>query len=127
MERINLHHIIFSPKYRRPIFQDREDLGAACERLIRHICTLKNITVHAVAIETDHVHVFIQIPNTMSVAKAAMLIKWFSSRWMRIEFPELQSYPKKTAFWQRKYWNRSVGGDARTVKKYIKDQGVNTS
>jgi len=124
---INLHHIVWSPKYRRNIFKGRPGLVKSCEYYLRHICKLKGITIHAIAIETDHVHIFIEIPNTMSVSKAAMLMKWFSGRWLRREYTELQKYPKFNALWQRKYLSRSISGNAKSVRKYIEDQGVQTS
>jgi len=122
MSRTTLIHLTFSPKYRRPVLA-APGLAAKCEELIRHICTLKGIEVRAIAIRPDHVHAFIVLPPTMSVAQAAHLIKWFSSTWLRRIFPAyLSTYPKHDAFWQVKYFSRSVGGDVRHVEQYINNQ-----
>jgi putative transposase len=121
---INLHHMVFCPKYRRNIFADRPALAADCARRMQQICNSKSITVHAIAIEADHVHVFVEIPATMAVAKAAMLIKWFSSKHLRKQYPELKQSVKATALWQRRYFSKSVSGSTATIKKYIQDQGV---
>ena len=118
-KKINLQHMTFSPKYRRPVFKDRATYRLKCEGFIRHICGLKNIGIEEIFIGDDHIHLFLTIPHTMSIAKAAYHIKWFSSCWMRKTFPELQAYPKKDAFWQRNYFVRSVGGEAAAVRKYI--------
>lgn len=117
--KINLQHMTFSPKYRRPVFKDNDIYKRTCEGFMRHICGLKGIKVIEVFIGDDHIHLFIQVPHTMSIAKAAYHIKWFSSCWMRKTFAELRSYPKKDAFWQRNYFVRSVGGEAASVRKYI--------
>jgi REP element-mobilizing transposase RayT len=111
----------FSPKYRRAVFglPGGDAYKRECDRLIRHICRLKSIELIDLFIGHDHVHIFFNTPRTMSQAQAAHLIKWFSSIWLRKKFPELQTYPKKTAFWQRNYFCRSVGGEAARVRDYI--------
>ena len=123
MPTINLQHFTFSPKYRRPVFVDDQVRDRAAHH-IAHICAKKGMHIHALAVENDHVHVFTEIPKTMSISKAVFLIKWYSSRWLRLEFPSLQSYPKHNAFWQRGYFSRSVGGDKRQINQYIQSQGV---
>lgn len=115
---INLQHFIFTPKYRRPFFAGRAE-RQACEALLRRMASLYGITLRAVAVMPDHVHVFAELPRTMSVARAAMLLKWYSSLYMRKRFPDLK---KQKALWGHRYYFRSVGGETRHVEKYIQDQ-----
>ena len=120
--KINLQHIIFSPKYRRNVLTYK--VADECYYLIKDVCRKHKITVHEIAIQGDHVHLFIQIPHTMSVAKAAQLIKWYTSLRLRSIFPFLKkaSYVNEKHLWQTNYWSRSIGGDASKVKKYISNQ-----
>lgn len=118
--RINLQHFTFSPKYRRSVLAGA--VARDTEKMIRHICQLKGMKIHAIAIQPDHVHVFTEIPKTMSVAKAAYWIKWFSSCHVRRLHPQLKSTVKQSALWQHNYFSRSVGGDQRHVQKYIDQQ-----
>lgn len=118
MGMINLQHFIFTPKYRHQFMQSPA-AAAACEKHIRHICDLKDMKIHALAVMPDHVHLFLELPRTVSVAQAAHWAKWYSSIWMRKEYPNLKEHK---AFWGHRYFYRSVGGDKRTVEKYIKEQ-----
>jgi len=115
----NLQHIVFSPKYRRPILTHQ--VADETEKRIREICAKKGITLHEMALQADHVHIFAQIPHTMPVCKAVQLIKWYSSCHVRRVHPEVKARSPKY-FWQKNYWCRSVGGDKRRVKTYIKNQ-----
>jgi putative transposase len=115
---IHLEHFIFTPKYRRSLLADRA-VAQACEDLIRSIAAQKQIGIHAIAVMPDHVHVFAELPRTMSVAEAAHLLKWFSSLYLRRRFPALR---QMKAFWGHRYFYRSVGGDARQVRCYIQLQ-----
>jgi len=121
MSRITLIHYTFSPKYRRPVLA-APGIAAKCEQLIRHIAAQKGMIVRAISVQDDHVHVFTELPATMSVAKGAFLIKWFSSIWLRRIFPHLRACPKNDALWQTRYFSRSVGGDVRHVEQYINHQ-----
>lgn len=117
--KINLQHIVYSPKYRRPILVN--EVAAECEKRIREICQKKGMLLHEIALQEDHVHIFLQIPHTMPVCKAVQLIKWYSSCHVRRVFPRLKENSPKY-FWQRNYWSRSVGGDEKRVREYITNQ-----
>ena len=75
----NVVHIVFSTKYRhRTIskeFQPRMWAYAA------GICKNLGIFVHSVGGMDDHIHLLIQIPPPLSLAKAVLAIKSNSSRW----------------------------------------------
>lgn len=45
------------------------------------ICKGEGIFVHAIGGMEDHIHLLIQIPPVLSVAKAVMTIKTNSSKW----------------------------------------------
>lgn len=120
--KINLQHITIDPKYRRNVLTHK--VADECYYLIKDICRKHGIIVHEIAIQGDHVHLFIQIPHTMAVCKAAQLIKWYTSLRLRSIFPFLKkaSYVNEKHFWSENYWSRSIGGDASKVKKYIEKQ-----
>lgn len=46
------------------------------------ICKAENIFVHAIGGMDDHIHLLLQIPPVLSLAKAVNVIKANSSRWM---------------------------------------------
>lgn len=113
-----LIHMIFCPKYRRPLFQFGE-LRGEIEQHIRHIATLKHIQIAELAVMPDHVHLMAYLPPDMSVSKAAFFLKWFSSIHFRKRHPEALN-PK--ALWARNYWCTSVGGGEAKQRAYIANQ-----
>jgi REP element-mobilizing transposase RayT len=63
----------------------------------------------------DHIHLLIQIPPPLSLAKAVMAIKTNSSRWAREGSQELE--------WQRGYSAFSVSASlVPAVLRYIRNQ-----
>jgi putative transposase len=75
----NVIHVVFSTKDRRKVisaeFQPKMWAYAA------GICKNLGIFVHAVGGTEDHIHLLIQIPATLALAKAVSTIKSNSSRW----------------------------------------------
>src|SRR6266576_4230478 len=66
----------------------------------------------------DHVHILISLPSTLSIAKAAQLLKGNSSKWIRETFPKLRSFA-----WQEGYGAFSVGvSGVDTTVAYIRNQ-----
>ena len=67
---------------------------------------------------SDHVHVLLSLPATLSLAKAMQLLKGNSSKWLRETFPEMHPFA-----WQEGYGAFSVGisGVDATVA-YIRNQ-----
>jgi Transposase and inactivated derivatives len=67
---------------------------------------------------SDHVHVLLSLPATLSIAKAMQLLKGNSSKWIRETFPKLRSFA-----WQEGYSAFSIGmsGVDATVA-YIRNQ-----
>lgn len=111
-------HFVFTPYCRRPLLAGLE---AAAEREFRHIAQLKGMTIHALAVQSDHVHILVALPRVMSTAQAAHLLKWFVSIWLRQDFPHLRGEKR---LWGHRYWHHSVGGGTAAINQYINDQGV---
>lgn len=113
-----LYHLVFTPKFRRAIFTD-DMLKQRLLCHLEHIARLKKIQLCNVNVQPDHVHLLIELPRHVSIAKAVQLLKWYTSCHLRREFPELRTEP---ALWAIRYFYRSVGGDAPAVAEYIEDQ-----
>ena len=67
---------------------------------------------------SDHVHMLLSLPSTLSAAKAMQLLKGNSSKWIRETFPKMHLFA-----WQEGYgaFSVSVSGVDRTVS-YIRNQ-----
>ncbi|MNR94115.1 Transposase IS200 like protein [compost metagenome] len=77
----------------------------------------------AVNAEEDHVHVALHLPANLSSSEAVGLIKAFTARMLRREFPELKAHHDES-LWQRGFYAGAIGngGDLSTVLAYIANQ-----
>ena len=109
----NVLHVIFSTKDRQktisPEFQPR--LWA----YVAGVCRKLEILVHAIGGIEDHIHLLIQVPPTLPVAKAVLTIKSNSSRWANEQ--------GLTFAWQQGYAVFSVSSsNVPAVVQYIRNQ-----
>jgi len=109
----NVVHIVFSTKDRRRMipkeFQERT------WAYIGGICKNHGIFVHAIGGADDHVHLLVQIPQQLSLAKAVLAIKSNSSRWANEQGNEFS--------WQQGYAAFSVSASRiPAVIRYIQTQ-----
>jgi len=109
-------HYVFSTKNRRKIISPeiKERLWAYMSGIARE----NNMKTLSVGGTSDHVHILLDLPSTMSVAKAIQLIKGGSSRWISETFPTLSKFA-----WQEGYGAFSIGvsGIESTIA-YIQSQ-----
>jgi REP-associated tyrosine transposase len=109
----NMVHVVFSTKERRKMIA-----GEVQPRLwayIAGICRKEGIFVQAIGGMEDHIHCLIQLPPPLPLAKAVLLIKANSSRWM--------SGMEREFEWQKGYGAFSVSAsNLSAVAKYIRNQ-----
>ena len=78
----------------------------------------------ALEIMPDHIHLFVDIPYTVSPAEAVRTLKSISARKLLEEFPDLRAfYSRRKVLWSRGTFVSSVGiVSEETVKQYINSQ-----
>ena len=109
----NIVHVVFSTKDRRKIiskqFQPRMRAYTA------GICKKNDIFVHAIGGMDDHIHLLVQIPASLALAKAVNAIKSNTSRWANEQGVKFA--------WQQGYAAFSVSAsNVATVCRYIRNQ-----
>lgn len=113
------YHIVWCPKYRRPVLVD-----AVADRLrflIEERSAEMGMTVHALEVMPDHVHLFVESDPTRCVAEIVNRLKGYTSRVLRQEFPALRS--RLPTLWSRSYFAGSIGHvSAATIERYIAEQ-----
>ena len=82
------YHIVWITKYRYPILSG--DVGNRCRELLREIAQSQEMTIHAGAINRDHVHMLLSIPPNLSVSKAVQFLKGKSSHKLLSEFATIR-------------------------------------
>lgn len=111
-----LVHLVFSTKDRRKMIP--QDVRPRLWAYLGGIARENEMTAIAVGGTDDHAHVLLALPATMSIAKAAQLLKGGSSKWLHETFPGMREFA-----WQSGYGAFSIGksGVEQTVK-YIESQ-----
>ena len=113
------YHIVWCPKYRRPVLTGPVDVRL--RELLAEKTAELDMTIHAIEIMPDHVHLFVSSDPTRCVAEIVNRLKGASSRILRGEFPRLKS--RLPTLWSRSYYAGTVGHVSEaTVKKYIANQ-----
>ena len=113
-----VYHIIFCPKRRRNIL-----VGPIRERLqqiIREVAAENKWSVIELAIQPDHVHVFMRSNPRTLPTDSARLIKGRSSHLLREAYPFLKRMP---SLWTRSTFYSTAGNvSSETIQQYIERQ-----
>lgn len=113
------YHVVWCPKYRRPVLAKPVDVRL--KALLQQKATGLGLTIHAMEIMPDHVHLFVEAGPTICVAEIVNGLKGFTSHALREEFPFLKS--RLPTLWSRSYYAGSVGSVSEAVvRKYIEGQ-----
>ena len=113
------YHVIWCTKYRRKVLDE-----AIQERLHHLICSKQtelDFKVRDSEIMEDHVHLILENNPKVPITRIVGLIKGYSSKILREEFPHLKS--RLPCLWTRSKFISSVGSvSLKVVKEYIEDQ-----
>lgn len=113
-----LYHIIFCTKRRKKVLE-----GAIHDRLkeiIEQVVEEHHWSIESLAIQPDHVHLFIQTNPYTLPTDIARLVKGRSSHDLREEFPTLLRLP---SLWTRSTFYATAGHVGQeTITRYIEAQ-----
>lgn len=113
------YHVVWCPKYRRSVLTPPID--DRLKALLHETAAAHGMTIHALEVMPDHVHVFVEAGPTMHVAELVNRLKGVTSRVLRQEFPALRS--RLPSLWSRSYFAASVGAVSEpTIRRYIEAQ-----
>ena len=114
-------HIVWIPKYRKRVLRGK--IAVRLKQLLYDACRINRWWIGELSIQTDHVHVMIQIKPSDSIAKVVQILKGGTSKVIRKEFPELEEFLWGESFWADGYFAESVGKvNEEVVRKYIRTQ-----
>lgn len=110
------YHLVWCSKYRRNVL-----VGTITDELRSLICQKAQelgVTIEALEIMPDQVHLFIESDPTEAPQRLANQFKGYTSRILRLKFPQLRS--RIPSLWSRSYYVGSIGHvSEETVKRYI--------
>lgn len=113
-----VYHLVWTPKRRKAVLVG--DIATDCEALIRQKCDEQGWTVVELAIQPDHVHLFVRAFPTTPAADIVGQCKGLTSHELRKKYPVLRKLP---SMWTRSYFASTAGNvSSETIKRYIAAQ-----
>ena len=114
------YHIVFTPKYRRKIiyYELREDI----QKIIIDLCKWKGIEIIEGHMMSDHIHLLLSIPPKYSISQIMGYLKGKSAMMVFERHANLKYKFGNRNFWSTGYYVSTVGMNAKTIQKYIREQ-----
>ena len=113
-----VYHLIWCPKRRRAVLKD--GIALDFEKITREVCDTQGWEILELAIQPDHVHLFVRVWPKDSAADVVGKIKGRTSHDLREKHPELLKLP---SLWSSSFLASTAGSvSAETIKKYIEAQ-----
>lgn len=113
------YHFVWVTRRRRKTL--RGEIVAVCRQEIWEACKAIDCEVVALAIEPEHVHLFVNCPPTIAPYQIIHRVKGRSSHKLRERFPDLKKLP---SLWTSSYFVSTAGNvSTQTVQRYIEAQG----
>lgn len=113
-----IYHLIWCPRRRRPVLVG--PVSERCRALIEQKCGERGWDVLSLAIQPDHVHLFVRVTPSESAADVVKECKGVTSFFLRREFPHLLRLP---SMWTRSYFASTAGTvSQQTIQRYIDAQ-----
>jgi putative transposase len=115
------YHLVWCPKYRKKIFEDKE-IRERAKQLIQEISEEYGMEIEEMEVAKDHVHILISFHPKYSIGQVVRMIKSISERELFREFPRIKKRLWAGELWEDGYFARTVGDrmTRQIIDKYIK-------
>jgi len=115
------YHIVWCPKFRFSVLQN---VDIVLKQILHQICDDYNYKIKALEVMPDHIHIFVDVPQTVAPCDVVRTLKSISAIRLFKVFPALKEfYARAGVLWSRGYFISSVGHISEsTVIKYIEEQ-----
>ena len=121
------YHIVWITKYRKKCLSD--DLQSTIKWVLEWVCKELYITIIAVGMEEDHVHLYLRTPLNKTIPNIIKSLKWRTSRvvWKdknHRNYLRQYYWQTWTALWAVGYFVSTVWVvDGEIIKNYVELQG----
>jgi len=117
------YHLCWLPKYRYPILTGK--VAFRVRELIRQIAGANEVEIISGAISSDHVHIYVSMPPSLSVSKFVQFVKGATSRKLQLEFEDIRKRYWGQHVWARGYFVATAGNVTdEMIREYISKQGM---
>ena len=113
-------HIVWITKYRYKVITS--EIAKTLRTLIKRKSEELKTEIISEELSSDHIHLLVSIPTTISIAQLVKELKGYSSNEIQKQFPQLQKKYWGRHFWSRGYFCVSSGNVTEgMIKKYIEN------
>lgn len=113
-----VYHLVWTPKRRKAVLVNA--IADECRQLIEQKCQERGWQILELAIQPDHIHLFVRVWPTDSAAEVVKACKGVTSRVLRQKYPQLKKLP---SLWTRSYFSATAGNvSSKTIEAYIAAQ-----
>jgi putative transposase len=113
------YHVVFCPKYRRPVLVGGVD--ARLKEIIAEVFASTASGLIELEVMPDHVHILAEVDPQFGIHTLVKRVKGKSSFLLRSEFPWLRS--RIPSLWTNSYFISTVGrAPLSVIKQYIEAQ-----
>ena len=91
-----IYQLVWTPKRRKPVLTGK--VASRCKEIIENKCEEKGWEILELAIQPDHIHLFVRVWPSDAPADVIKEIKGVTSHNLRKEFPQLLKLP---SMWTR--------------------------
>lgn len=114
-----MYHLIWVPKRRKAVLIG--DVAIDCKALIERKCQERAWTILELAIEPDHVHLFVRVTPEIPASEVVKECKGLTSHDLRRKHLHLLRLP---SLWTRSYFASTAGNvSSAMIARYIAVQG----
>ena len=116
------YHIIWCPKFRFAVLKG--DVESKLKEILQQSCEKYHYQIKALEVMPDHIHIFVDCPQTVAPCDIARTLKSISAIQMFRAFPSLKRfYARCGVLWSSGYFISTVGHISEsTVIRYIEEQ-----
>ena len=112
-------HLVWVTKYRYKVLTG--DIQKRCRELLIQICDSEDVHILSGVVSSDHVHMHIEYPPSLSISQLVKRLKGRSSRLLQKEYTELERRYWGKHFWAIGYGAWSTGNITdQIVEEYLK-------
>jgi putative transposase len=113
-----VYHLVWTPKRRKAVLVG--PVATDCRKLIERKCAEEGWDILTLAVQPDHIHLFVQAWPTVSAAEVVKECKGLTSYELRKKYPALKRLP---SLWTRSYFASTAGNvSAEAIPRYIAAQ-----
>lgn len=119
---VNVHHLEWCTKYRYSMFK-QDKYKNLCEKILRETAQRHKIIIRELFVMSEHIHLSIEIPPSMSQSKALQLLKGNLSYRLFREQPKFRlRYPQGHFFSPGALANSTGYNTVDVVDNYVRNQ-----